>query len=82
MNSFFKTRRLIIFFSFMGLLIVAILAAYLKLALEPLAPKAQNAPEIERGSIVDRSGFPLAVQTNFYRIGVSTKDIKNTRAFF
>ena len=81
MNSFFKTRRLIIFFSFMGLLIVAILAAYLKLALESLAPKAQNAPEIERGSIVDRSGFPLAVQTNFYRIGVSTKDIKNTRAF-
>ena len=81
MNSFFKTKRLIFFFSFAGILIIAILAAYLRLALQPVAPKAQNVPEIERGSIVDRSGFPLAVQTNFYRIGVSTKDIKNTQLF-
>ncbi|MBP5602487.1 MAG: transpeptidase family protein [Treponema sp.] len=81
MNSFFKTKRLIFFFAFAGILIIAILAAYLRLALQPVAPKAQNVPEIERGSIVDRSGFPLAVQTNFYRIGVSTKDIKNTQLF-
>ena len=81
LNSFFKSKRLIVFFSFFGILIVAILAAYLRLALQPAAPKAQNTPEIERGSIVDRSGFPLAVQTNFYRIGVSTKDIKNTQTF-
>ena len=60
---------------------IAVLVAYLKLALQPSAPKPQNIPTIERGSIVDRSGFPLAVQTNFYRIGVSTKDIKNTQAF-
>ncbi len=81
MNSFFKTRRVIIFFSFTGLLIAAILVAYLRLALQPSAPKAQNTPEIERGAIVDRSGFPLAVQTNFYRIGVSSKDIKNPQLF-
>ncbi len=81
MNSFFKTRRLIIFFSFAGLLVIAVLAAFLRLALQPVAPKAQNTPEIERGSIVDRSGFPLAVQTNFYRIGVSCRDIKNSQLF-
>ncbi len=81
MNSFFKTRRLIFFFSFAGLLLIAILVAYLKLALQPAAPKAQNTPEIERGSIVDRSGFPLAVQTNFYRIGVTCRDIKNAKTF-
>ncbi|MBO4532150.1 MAG: transpeptidase family protein [Treponema sp.] len=81
MNSFFKTRRLIVFFSFAGLLVIAVLAAFLRLALQPVAPKAQNTPEIERGSIVDRSGFPLAVQTNFYRIGVSCRDIKNTKLF-
>ena len=81
MNSFFKNRRLIVFFSFCGILVIAVLVAYLKLALQPSAPKPQNIPTIERGSIVDRSGFPLAVQTNFYRIGVSTKDIKNTQAF-
>ena len=81
LNSFFKTRRLIFFFSFAGLLLIAILVAYLKLALQPAAPKAQNTPEIERGSIVDRSGFPLAVQTNFYRIGVTCRDIKNAKTF-
>ena len=81
MNTFFKTKRLIVFFSFTGVLVIAILAAYLRLAMQPAAPKAQNTPVIERGSIVDRSGFPLAVQTNFYRVGVSTKDIKNTQSF-
>ncbi len=81
MNSFFKTRRLIIFFSFAGILVIAILVAYLRLAMQPVAPKAQNIPDIERGSIVDRAGFPLAVQTNFYRIGVSSKDIKNPETF-
>ena len=81
MNSFFKNKRLIVFFSFCGLLVIAILAAYMKLAMAPVAPKPQNIPTIERGSIVDRSGFPLAVQTNFYRVGVSTKDIKNAQLF-
>ena len=81
MNSFFKTRRLIVFFSFSTILVIAILVAYLRLAIQPAAPKPQNEPVIERGSIVDRSGFPLAVQTNFYRIGVSTKDIKNPQLF-
>ncbi len=81
MNSFFKNKRLIVFFSFCGLLVIAILVAYMRLALQPASPKPQNIPVIERGSIVDRSGVPLAVQTNFYRIGVSTKDIKNTQLF-
>ena len=81
LNSFFKNKRLIVFFSFCGILVVAILVAYLRLALLPIAPKPQNVPVIERGSIVDRSGVPLAVQTNFYRIGVSTRDIKNSRTF-
>ena len=81
MNSFFKNKRLIVFFSFCGILVISLLVAYLRLALQTSAPKPQNDPVIERGSIVDRSGFPLAVQTNFYRIGVSTKDIKNTQAF-
>ncbi len=40
-------------------------------------PLAQNTPAVERGSIVDRSGFPLAVQTNFYHVGVSVKNIRD-----
>lgn len=63
------------------MLIIAIITAYLRLAVQPPLQKTQNTPVIERGSIVDRSGYPLAVQTNFYRIGVTAKDIKNTKTF-
>ena len=63
------------------MLIIAIITAYLRLAVQPPVQKTQNTPVIERGSIVDRSGYPLAVQTNFYRIGVTAKDIKNTKTF-
>ena len=36
---------------------------------------------VERGSIVDRNGRPLAVQTNFYHFGVSPKAVKNPKEF-
>ena len=81
METFFKKGRLIFFFIVCGLLIILLLGAYLNLAMKPTPQKIQNAPVIERGSIVDRSGFPLAVQTNFYRIGLNTKDIKNKEHF-
>ena len=50
---------------------------YAKLALKPVPSATQNKPLVERGSIVDRTGYPLAVQTNFYHMGVSLKDIRD-----
>ena len=55
---------------------LVLLFTYAKLALQPVTPIAQNAPQVERGSIVDRAGFPLAVQTNFYHVGVSVKNLR------
>ena len=77
MNTFFKPVRTIIFFVLTGISILVILFAYAKLSLQPVKPMAQNRQEVERGSIVDRSGFPLAVQTNFYHVGISTRNIKD-----
>ena len=77
MNTFFKPVRTIIFFVLTGICILVILFAYAKLSLQPVKPMAQNRQEVERGSIVDRSGFPLAVQTNFYHVGISTRNIKD-----
>ena len=77
MNTFFKPVRTIIFFVLTGVSILVILFAYAKLSLQPVKPMAQNRQEVERGSIVDRSGFPLAVQTNFYHVGISTRNIKD-----
>lgn len=76
MNSFFKKRNVIIFFVFCLICLVAVVFRYAKLALLPVGAIAQNEPLVERGSIVDRTGYPLAVQTNFYHVGVTLKDLR------
>lgn len=77
MNQFFRPKQTIFFFICCGICLLVLLFTYAKLSLQPVAPIAQNTPAVERGSIVDRSGFPLAVQTNFYHVGVSIKNLKD-----
>ena len=77
MNQFFKPKQTVFFFICCGICILVLLFTYAKLSLQPVVPIAQNTPEVERGSIVDRAGFPLAVQTNFYHVGVSVKNLRD-----
>lgn len=80
-NHFFKKTQCIIFFIFCGILVALLLYKYAYLAIQPVRPVSQNVTNVERGSIVDRSGFPLAVQTNFYHVGVSVKTFReNTKS--
>jgi cell division protein FtsI (penicillin-binding protein 3) len=81
MNNFFKKKRVIFFTSICGALVVAIIIKYFILAIQPVPQKAKNLPVIERGAIVDRTGFALAISTNFYRVGINTKDIKDKDEF-
>ncbi len=81
MNNFFKKTRVIIFTSVCSALVVAIIIKYFILAIQPVPQKAKNIPVIERGAIVDRTGFALAISTNFYRVGINTKDIKDKDEF-
>ena len=81
MNNFFKKKRVIFFTSVCGALAVAIIIKYFILAIQPLPQQAKNVPVIERGAIVDRTGFALAISTNFYRIGINAKAIKNKEEF-
>lgn len=81
MNDFFKRKRLFFCFIVVGLLIIATLISYFKLAIQPITAKSRSVATVERGAIVDRQGVPLAVQTIFYRIGVNTKDIKDKQEF-
>ncbi len=67
MNNFFRRRFLIAALIFAGLIILTELAFYLKLALIPSSQTKIYSHITERGSIVDRNGKPLAVQTNFYK---------------
>ena len=75
MNDFFRKKRTIFFFCFCGLLIVLLLVTYGKLATQPVTPSAKRILPVERGSIVDRYGSPLAVQVDFYHIGVTLKNL-------
>ena len=81
MNNFFKKTRVIVFTSVCSALVVAIIIKYFILAIQPVPQKAKNIPVIERGAIVDRTGFALAISTNFYRVGINTKDIKDKDEF-
>lgn len=81
MNDFFKRKRLLFCFIVLGLLIIYTVFSFLNLAIQPISSKAKKAASVERGSIVDKNGVPLAVQTVFYRIGVNTKDISDKRSF-
>ncbi len=77
MNQFFRPKQTIFFFVFCGLCLVVLLFTYARLSLQPVTPVSQNAPSVERGSIVDRVGVPLAVQTDFYHVGVSVKNLRD-----
>ena len=81
MNNFFKKGRVIAFSLICGVFVIAIIIKYFILAIQPVPQKAKNIPVIERGAIVDRTGFALAISTNFYRIGINAKDIKNKEDF-
>ncbi len=75
MNTFFKKWRCIIIFAILGACAAAILVYYGRLAAKTNPIPAKKRTVVERGTIVDRSGFPLAVQSIFYHIGISTRNL-------
>lgn len=82
MNSYFKLGRLV----FVAVVVVCfcalIIFQYAKLAMTPVQQIAENKPHsTERGFIVDRSGKPLAVQSSFYHIGVTPRQISRPKEF-
>ncbi|MCH5290969.1 MAG: transpeptidase family protein [Treponema sp.] len=78
-NGFFKNIRLwIVALPCAGLLIF-IYSAYVRLAFSPQPQLSHQKPVVERGSIVDRNGKPLAVQTNFYHLGVSPRMFQDAK---
>ena len=80
-NGFFSKYRLIALGSVGLVFTLIILSAFAKLAVTPKQSLATPVPQVERGSIVDRNGKPLAVQTNFYHFGVTPKNITDADAF-
>ncbi len=81
MNGFFKKFRLSLIFVPCVLCVAYVYSRFVKISLRPKTDPAPLPATIERGSIVDRNGKPLAVQTNFYHFVVTPKDVKNPEDF-
>jgi cell division protein FtsI (penicillin-binding protein 3) len=81
MNTFLKKTRLWILLSLSVLFTLFIVYKYARLAFAIQKPILQEPPVVERGSIVDRNGKPLAVETSFYHFGVSPGAIKDVPFF-
>lgn len=81
MNGFFNKKALIGMLAVFGIFVIYVLVLYAKLAFTPVSSIVSSAPPVQRGSIVDRNGKPLAVQTNFYHIGVTPHLVRNKAQF-
>lgn len=81
MNDFFKKGR-VLFLAILSCAVIAIiLIRYANLANTAIEKIIPRQTVIERGSIVDRSGKPLAVQTNFYHVGCTPHLLENKIEF-
>jgi cell division protein FtsI (penicillin-binding protein 3) len=76
-NSFFSKKRLIFLIIIASLFIIYIISSYARLAFINSKEIAHATYIPERGSILDRNGKVLALQTNFYNLGISKSSIKN-----
>jgi len=81
MNSFLPRKRLVFLGISTALLVIALLATYGR---HMLGPRPENRPRgvlAERGSILDRNGKLLAVQTTLYNIAVTRTAIPDKTLF-
>lgn len=70
-SDFYSKKRLIFFIVILCLLLLYILISYAKLSVEKVPVFTQPDQTIERGTILDRNGKTLAVQTNFYNLSAT-----------
>jgi len=80
-DSFFKTVRCKVLLVLSSLLVIAVIVQFGRLAFIPVSNTVYTKTEAERGSIVDRNGAPLAVQTVFYDIGYTPSKVRNGDEF-
>ena len=81
MNGYFKTKRLVFLGAATALFSLMILVRYAKISMSPVKPAEMAVPVIQRGTIYDINGKPLAVSINRYDIGVSPNAIKDPPKF-
>ena len=70
-NGFFRNKRAVFVFILMAAFLIAIFVRFICISFIDESKPVTRKVTVERGSIVDRNGKPLAVSTDFYHFGVS-----------
>ena len=76
MNDFYSRGRLIFFAVITGLLVLGIMFSYANIMFKPEPETLPRTMIRERGSILDRNGKVLAIQTSVYNLSVTPSAIK------
>lgn len=79
-NRLFSRGRFIVLCVLLGLAAVWVLYNYLELALEPISSTTTQVTKSQRGSIFDKNGKLLAVQSNFYHLSATPSTIRQSGA--
>lgn len=74
-NEFVSKKRMLISFVLIALFILYIIIHYIILAFTPVKYSLIETNTLERGSIMDRNGKPLALQVNFYHLSANPTQI-------
>lgn len=70
-KTLYSKKRLWVLFSCISIVALYVIISYGKLAFTPVNTIAPKQEKAERGSILDKTGKPLAVQTTFYHLVVT-----------
>lgn len=81
MNSYFKPVRTGVIIGLCAVFLIWIYIKFVLLSVSPQKKIAVDQTHVERGSIVDRNGKPLAVSANFYHFVITPKNIKSPEDF-
>ena len=81
MNGYVKKGRVILLAVLALAFTALILIRYAQLAFTKTIPNMPAPPTVQRGSIVDKNGKPLAVSTNFFHFGVTPSAIPDVQEF-
>ena len=80
-NGIFKRSRLITTGVLFALFLIITITFYAITGLSKSPEKSISKPTVERGSIVDRNGKPLAVQTSFYHFVLTPKTLPHSKIY-
>lgn len=81
MNGYLKKRRVFVLCILASIFALYVFYKYALLAFNKTSEIESLTQTVQRGSILDKNGKPLAVPTSFYHVGVTPSSLKDLNSF-